>query len=286
MYGITVAEQLRGPSSTTFLERLLDGDELSPPTDTPDLRGYVELALRGGFPEALDLSDEARARWMESYIEQLVTRDALQAGGGRRDPAMLRRYFDVLGLNTAGVVNDKVLYDSAGITRQTAHDYEQLFINLRVVEHVPTWTSNRLKRLVRTPKRYLVDAALVAGAIGVDIDGVMRSGDLLGRIVDTFVASQLRAELPLGRRRPRLFHIRDADGRHEVDLVAEFGGQQLVAMEIKADATPRPSAAKHLAWFRDQVGDQFVAGVVFHTGSRVYPLGDRIIAAPMATIWT
>jgi uncharacterized protein len=36
---------------------------------------------------------------------------------------------------------------------------------------------------------------------------------------------------------------------------------------------------------RDQLGERFVAGVVFHTGSRTFELGDRITAAPVSTLW-
>lgn len=61
---------------------------------------------------------------------------------------------------------------------------------------MPAWWTNRLKRLAKSPKHYLVDAALVAAIVRVDLAGLMRDSDLLGRILDTFVMSQLRAELP------------------------------------------------------------------------------------------
>ncbi|MBL8944098.1 MAG: hypothetical protein JNK45_13160, partial [Myxococcales bacterium] len=49
---------------------------------------------------------------------------------------------------------------------------------------------------------------------------------------------------------------------------------------------PGPDAAKHLAWLRDELGDRFVAGVVLHTGPRAFALGERIIAAPICTLWS
>ena len=56
-------------------------------------------------------------------------------------------------------------------------------------------------------------------------------------------------------------------------------------MEIKADSAPGQLAASHLAWLRDKLGERFVAGVVLHTGTRTYPLGERINAAPICTLW-
>jgi hypothetical protein len=50
---------------------------------------------------------------------------------------------------------------------------------------------------------------------------------------------------------------------------------------------PAPNAddARHLVWLRDQMEGRFVAGVVFHTGPRIYELSERIIAAPIAALW-
>jgi hypothetical protein len=188
-------------------------------------------------------------------------------------------------LNTAGVSDNKTLYDPAQITKVTAAAYERLLTDLYVLENVPSWSSNRLKRLVRRPKRYVIDPALIFAALRLDVAGVMRDGDLLGRVLDTFVAAQLRPELALSESRPRLFHARTEQGRHEVDLIAELGGQRVIGMEIKANAAPRASDATHLTWLRDELDERFVAGVVFHTGPRVYELGDRIVAAPISVLW-
>lgn len=40
-----------------------------------------------------------------------------------------------------------------------------------------------------------------------------------------------------------------------------------------------------LLWLRDQLGDAFAGGVVLHTGRHIYQLEDRIVAAPICTIW-
>jgi predicted AAA+ superfamily ATPase len=202
-----------------------------------------------------------------------------------RDPDRIRRYFEAYALNSAGVVEDKTLHEAAGINRKTAIAYEQLLINLLIVDRVPSWTSNRLKRLVLSPKRYLVDPALLSGILRLDVNAVLRDGNLLGRLLDTFVASQLRAELAVAQSRPRLYHLRQEQGRHEVDLLAELAARQIVGIEVKASAAPDRDAAKHLSWLRDNLGDRFTAGVVLHTGNRSYPLGERIVAAPICTLW-
>lgn len=107
----------------------------------------------------------------------------------------------------------------------------------------------------------------------------------MGRLLDTFVTAQLRAEAVVTDARPRLFHLRQESGRHEVDIVAELRGDGVVGIEIKATSAPRVDDARHLVWLRDQLGDQFVGGVVLHTGPAAFSLGDRLTAAPIGTLW-
>jgi hypothetical protein len=285
MYPLTVAEQV-GSGTRPLADRLIDGEELLPTGEPPDLRGYVELALRGGFPEvALGMSGRARERWLDSYVDQLLTRDALNLESGR-DPKRLGRFFEAYALNSAGLVEDKSIYDAAGINRKTAVAYTQMLKNLLVIDELPSWTSNRLKRLVRSPKRYLIDSALLGGVLGVDSAAVLRDGDLLGRLLDTFVVAQLRAEATVAEARPRMFHLRQEDGRHEVDIVAEIRGGAVIGIEVKAASAPAARDARHLAWLRDQLGDTFLAGVVLHSGPATYALGEKLIAAPICTLWS
>jgi hypothetical protein len=268
LFGMSIREQIGNLGASPFLDRVARGEELPPAADTPDLRGYVDLLLRSGFPEpALTLSAAARERWLESYVEHLITLDAEQIDGGR-DPARLRRFFEALAINTAGIVEDRTIFEAAGINRKTALAYERLLVNLLVVESTPAWTTNRLKRLMLSPKRYLIDPALAGAVLRLDANAVLRNGDLLGRLLDTFVASQIRSELAVTAARPRLYHVRQQQGRIEVDLLAELGGGGIVAIEVKASSAPTPDDAKHLATLRDRLGESFVAGIVFHTGPR------------------
>lgn len=282
MSTMTVAERL-GRTGQPLLDRILAGMPLQP-AGAATLRDYVERALASGFPQAGITEPLARQRWLSSYVDQLLTRDATDLDAAR-DPVRLRRYFEAYALNTAGIVDDKTLHDAAGINRKTALGYERLLTNLLVVDALPAWTSNRLKRATLAAKRHVVDPGLLAGALGVDVAAVMADGDLLGRILDSFVTAHVRAEAAVAASRPRLYHLRTEQGRHEIDILIELGAGQVVALEVKAASAPDAAAAKHLVWLREQLGDRFLAGVVLHTGPRTFALGDRITAAPISTLW-
>ena len=112
----------------------------------------------------------------------------------------------------------------------------------------------------------------------------MRDGNLLGRMLDTFVMAQLRPEVESSPLRPRLYHLREKEGRREIDILAEVG-TGVVAIEVKATAAPGADDATHLRYLRDQLGDRFLAGAVLHTGPRPFTLSDRIFALPICTLW-
>ncbi|MCA1675382.1 MAG: DUF4143 domain-containing protein, partial [Actinobacteria bacterium] len=287
MHPMTVLEQrARAQPRCEFLARLFAGEatELPLPPEPPDLAGYVELAIRGGYPPVVRLDDEARGTWLRSYVEQLVLRDVPELGE-IRDPAGLRRLLRAIAEHTAGLVADTELAAAADINVKTVRRQERLLEDLRIVEALPPWHSNRLSRLIKTPKRYVVDPGLAAVLLGIDAVAAMSRGDLLGRMLDTFVLAQLRPLLSLDVPPTRAYHLRQHDGRREIDVVLEAADGRIVGLEIKATAAPTRNDARHLGWLRDQLGDRFVAGAVLNTGRWTFPLEERITAVPIAALW-
>jgi predicted AAA+ superfamily ATPase len=291
MYGLTEREIEGRSGQPPLLDRLLLSGPRGPgdialPQDVPDVRGYLTRALRGAFPEvALMGGDRARQRWLSSYVDQVVSRD-VSLLGRVRDPVRLRRFLRVIAASTGGMPALKTLADTAGIDQGTAVAYDALLESLLITEQVPAWSTNRLNRLIRQPKRYLLDPAFAGPLLGVDVRAVMRDGDLLGRLLDTFVVAQLRADCVPSGFSPALFHARDANGRHEVDVVAELQDGRIIGIEVKASASPVLADARHLRWLRDAVGDLFALGIVFHTGPRPLRLDDRIWAIPICALWS
>ena len=286
MYGLTEREIEGRLRSHSWLAKLVNGEVLRRHRSGLNVRDYVQRALRSGFPEpALMTTGRGRARWLSSYVDQMVTRDAQSIAPGR-DPQRLRAYLSAVALNSAGVVDDTTLWTAAGIAKDTARAYDTLLQNLLVIERLPAWTSNRFKRLTLASKRYLVDAGLFSGVLGLTENDVLSDGDLLGRLIETFVVAQCRAEFALMSPSPRMHHLRSSEGLHEIDLVIEVGARRLVAIEIKATATPDPGDARHLRWFRRELGNNRVTTVLLHTGPETLIFDDGTIAAPISALWS
>lgn len=289
MFGLTVREQLERSDRSSLMRKLIEegtGAHVSV-RDAPDLRGYLELALRSGFPDpALRLDSETRRLWLRGYIDQVVTRD-IDLIAGRRDANRLRRFLNAYAATTATTVTDVSLARATGINIRTALSYERLLEDLFVVNRIPAWAGNPLKQLTRSAKRYISDPAIAASITRASVTDLMRGSGLLGALVETFGMAQLRAELASIDPTYQIAHLRSAGGRHEVDAVIDLGPNGLIAIELKAaSAASRAKHARHLVWMRDELGSRFTIGIVFHTGPRTYELDERILALPLAALWS
>lgn len=269
-----------------FMDRLLAGEAIPPPAVAPTYVDYVDIALAGGFPEArLALNPPDRGLWYRSYANRLIDRDVAEILR-RGDPDRARAYLGAFALHASQVCDHASIFRAAGVARKTAERYEDIFTRLHVIERVPAWHSNRLQELVHMPKRFLIDPALIAPVARVSREQILGDGRLLGAVIENFVHAQLRVEV--GARHPDIAmrHLRTAGGRHEVDLVLEVGHRRTVGVEVKASAAPDRADARHLMWMRDELGDDLLRGVVFHTGPAYYRLDERIDAVPISALWS
>lgn len=128
----------------------------------------------------------------------------------------------------------------------------------------------------------LVSAAIPTGYGAIYM---LDNADLLGRLIDTFVAAEFRSHLLVEEQRPQVFHLRTDGGRQEVDLLVEDDGGRVFGIEIKATATPTAADTRHLAWLANELGDRFAGGLVFHTRPEIIQFDERIRAIPICALW-
>lgn len=286
MWGLTQRElEGRGHEEATVLDLALDPGAAMPTiTDAPDFRVYVDRALRGGLPQVATAdSATKRSRLLDAYVDQLVTRD-VETVSPRRNPAMLRTALRAIAASSGGIPAVERLIEATGLDRATIAAYDGVFEALMVTERVPPYLGNRLNRLAKRPKRYVTEPSLLGPLLGADERTATRDIDVLGRLLDTYVAAQLRPLVELTAPRARLLHLRDTNGEHEVDLILEHPDGSVVACEVKATAAPDRSDARHLRWLADRLGPLFRRGIVFHTGPRSFQHDDDIWFLPIAVL--
>ena len=247
-------------------------------------RELSERIVSGGYPAALARpAGRRRANWYRSYLDAQVQRDVPDIAR-IRSLDVLTRLLSHAAAQTATLFNLSGLAAPFQVSRPTIRAYVTLLEQVFLLEELPPWHSNRLSRLVKTPKLHLGDTGLACTLLGVDASGLAADRSLLGQLLETFVYQELRRQASWHESLMSFFHFRDKDGV-EVDIVIERGAQALAGVEVKASATVTPSDFRGLRKLRDAAGSRFAGGVLLYDGETSVSFGDGLYAVPMRLLW-
>ena len=149
---------------------------------------------------------------------------------------------------------------------------------------MPPWHSNRLSRLIKTPKLHIGDTGLGCALLGLDGPALMKDRPLFGHFLETFVFQELRRQASWHDAPFDFFHYRDKD-QAEVDIVIERGALAVAGVEVKAAATVTRTDFRGLRRLKNAAGDRFAGGVVLYDGETCASFGDGLYAVPLRTLW-
>lgn len=244
----------------------------------------IRRIVAGGYPAALARATvRRRATWYRDYIETLVQRDVRDLARISSLDA-LPRLLTLAAGQTARLMNVSDLAAPFQLSRPTIKDYVTLLERIFLLEQLPPWHSNRLSRLIKTPKLHLADTGVACALLGLDEPALSDDRGTLGQLLETFVVQELRRQASWRDDDVRFHHFRDKDGV-EVDLVIEQGGRSLAAVEVKASATVTSADFRGIRKLRDAVGKRFTSGVVLYDGEASVGFGHGLYAVPVRVLW-
>jgi predicted AAA+ superfamily ATPase len=262
----------------------LDGRISTPPSGL-DKRDYVARALRGGYPEAVRrVPGRRRARFFDSYVTDLITRDVQQISDIQR-PAEMRRLLSVVAARMATLAVTESIAADVAMPRQTLSRYLDLLELVFVIKRIPAWSSNLTTRAISTPKLIVTDSGLGGRLIGMTEERAKDPTAPVGPLLENFAIGEVARQLTWAEEPVQLFHYRDRD-KAEVDMVLEHASGTVIGLEVKAAETVRAEDFRGLRHLASRLGDRFRAGFVLYAGEQQLPFGDRLTALPMSALWT
>ncbi len=245
----------------------------------------AERIVAGGYPAALARRSARRRReWYRAYLETLVQRDVRELAR-ISSLEVLPRLLQLAAGQTARLLNVSSLASPFQLSRPTIRDYVTLLERVFLIDLLPPWHSNRLRRLVKTPKLHLGDTGLASALLGVDAETLGKDRPLLGQLLETFVLQELRRQAGWQEASIAFHHFRDRDG-YEVDMVLERDGHALVGVEVKAAATVTEADFRGLRKLEQAAGPRFACGVVLYDGENSVRFGENLFAVPVKALWS
>ena len=243
-----------------------------------------ERIAAGGYPAALQRRQpHRRAAWYRDYVETLVQHDVRDLARISRLDALPRLLALAAG-QTARLFNVSELASPFRLSRPTIRDYVTLLERVFLLDLLPPWHTNRLSRLIKTPKLHVGDTGVACALLGLDVAALTKDRSLLGQMLETFVVQELRQQASWHGSAIAFHHFRDKDGA-EVDVVLERGAHEVAGIEVKAAATVRPADFRGLRKLRQAARERFTAGVVLYDGEATAGFGDGLYAVPIRRLW-
>ena len=243
-------------SGAASLSGLFEGNEIKTGASRLTQEKIIDIAIRGGWPENLDVPIDDAGVLPEQYIVALAETDVTNADNVKRNPDLaLHLLASVARTNATPASLNTIVADVQArfgdVARQTVAEYLSVLMRLHVIEEIPQWfpeLRDKL-RLRKTPKRMLADPSIAVSALKARPGELSRDPRTLGGVFENLCIRDLLVYAEVVG--AKLSHYHDASGL-EVDVIIELG-TQWAAVEIKMGSHRVDEGAAGLKRLRDKL---------------------------------
>ena len=191
----------------------------------------------------------------------------------------------MLATRAGSLINEANIASSIKINAVTEKNYRSILKMMFLTHDIKPWLKNIGKRLVKAPKGYITDTSLLCHLLGYDYKTLQtKRPELLGHVIENFVASELLKLISFSSSREKLMFFRTSDGK-EVDFILERPNADLIALEIKASDHVSKSDFKGLKELKSHAKEHFITGAVLYQGKDIVPFDDDLWALPIDFLW-
>lgn len=184
----------------------------------------------GGYPEIWKRK-LSPAAWAQNYIMTYVQRDVRMFRNIQNINAF-DRFLRLCAGYAGQLVNKDALGRGAGVDAKTADAWLSLLEASYIIFLLPPYHENFNKRVIRSPKLYFYDTALLCHLLGLTQARRVAESPAFGRLFENWIITEIRKNLLNQALAPDMFFFRDSAG-NEVDLIIMKDGEPL-AIEIKS----------------------------------------------------
>lgn len=218
--------------------------------------------------------DVDAAQWLAAYLVTYVERDVRQLLNVS-NLATFQRFLAMCAARSAQLLNLNSLASDCGISQPTARQWLTVLQVSHIVTLLPPYSRNFGKRLVKTPKLYLLDTGLLCQLLRIGSARELQVHAARGAVFETWVVAEtLKHRYNHGL--PADLHFwRDNHGL-EVDLVFEHQGR-VHGVECKSGTTYAGDWLNPARRWRDLVGAQAADPLLVYGGDHTHARTDHTV---------
>lgn len=246
----------------------------------------LERSFKGGYPEIAFKSALDAKSWQKDYISALLDRDLHDIARIQRMDAM-RKLVEVLAAWSSKYMDIAKITKALSIRRPTVESYINALEALYITERIPAWTKSDYARIGSKDKLYMTDTGLMTTVLDWQIDQVRFDADRCGKLFETFIFTELVAQIDYHYDDYKLYHYRDWEEREIDFLIERHSDNALLGIEVKASKSVTQSDFRHIVWFRDNLAEErLFKGIVFYAGENILSFGKGLWAIPFGALWS
>jgi predicted AAA+ superfamily ATPase len=253
-------------------ERRVD-ETTAPPFGPLTLNRLLRLGCLPGIrAEGSATAEATLASYVEHYLEEEIRREALV-----RDLGPFAVFLRLAATESGRQVNVTRLSQESGVPASTVKSYYQVLVDTFVGHWMTVYRGRTRKRLLTTPRFYLLDVGVRNAAAEAVTRGRVPD-ELGGGLLEQLVAQELIARAAYAGRGHRASFWRTTYGV-EVDFVWEAPRED-VPIEVKWTNRPRPVDARHLETFLGEFPRRARRGLLVCRCPEPQQLTKRVQAIP------
>jgi len=253
-----VTESLAGRAATLVLLPL----SLSELTSDTIVSNTNSLLFNGGYPAvwskripAVDVSRQYYNLYIERDVRQLINIKNL---------SKFQIFIKLCAGRIGAEFNALSLSNEIGISVPTIQEWLSVLEASYLVFRLPPFYENIGKRLIKTPKIYFYDTAIVCFLLGIETSEQLISHPLRGMIFENFVILEFLKNRFNSGKSNNLFFYRD-QSQCEIDILQQHGSQYC-AYEIKSSTTFHSDFLKNLKNLKSLLKDRLISTKVIYDG--------------------
>lgn len=227
-----------------------------------------DLMYKGFYPPVYDQGIPA-GEWCRNYIRTYIEKDVRQIKN-ITDLIVFERFLMLLAGRNGQELNSSALAVETGVDVKTIQSWIGILATSFIIYLLRPHHKNFRKTIVKRPKIYFYDSALVCSLLGITGPEQLalyplRGAIFEGMVITEFVKKRVHSGLPVN-----LYYWRDKAG-HEVDLIVDHTGS-LIPIEIKSGKTISNEFFRNLNYWCQLSGSAY--SYVLYGGSLKQVRGD------------
>ncbi len=272
------------------LYKIFNEDTIQTTVKDTDLRTLIDLTVRGGWPDLIDIDIRSAMLRNREYLRKSIEDDIPRLDGSSIDILKLKMYVRSLARNESTIVSDKrIIRDMSEneddkITPVTLAKYRNYVGRIFLTADQPAFSCilRSSVRIGKSPKRHLVDPSLAIAAMEYTPEKLMEDLKTYGFLFEAMCERDLQIYARVNN--GKLFHYRD-ENEKEIDSVVEMPDGRWGAFEIKLGADEIEGASKKLL----KISDTFekkpeVLCVICGLAGGSYRRPDGVLVVPITSL--